>query len=229
MMTRNRKKDASSSSNDINSRVDQLEGQLEAGIEELKNQLSNSSKTPDDVSSFTTKLNEFANSIKQGINSIKNEISNLQTVAKKLDKMVEGERQERLLNGLVINGIPEADKENLEEIVCKFLKTKIKADVSLADINYCHRMGKNGSQQKSRPIAVQFVNRWMRDTIFRAKKILKGSPVVISEMLTQNKLDLYKKVRVKVGVKSCWTWRSKIYVFVNNNKKQIMSEEDLVD
>nr|CAI5845225.1 unnamed protein product [Callosobruchus analis] len=60
-----------------------------------------------------------------------------------------------------------------------------------------------------RPVAVYFVNRWLRDKVFFAKSNLKGSGVVMSKILTENALQLYKQTKTILGAKNVWTGRDR--------------------
>nr|CAI5869826.1 unnamed protein product [Callosobruchus analis] len=134
-------------------------------------------------------------------------------------------------SGVVIFGIPEVDPRTLTETIAKFFSSKLKLDVGPADINVCYRMGASAPADKSgkrpRPVAVYFVNRWLRDKIFFAKSALKGSGAVISEIRTESALELYKKIKTVVGAKNVWTWRGNIFTLKNNNKILVSSLSDV--
>lgn len=90
-------------------------------------------------------------------------------------------------------------------------------------------MGKQATKQtNTRPISVEFVHRWKRDTVFNNKRSLKNSGIAVSEKLVPNKLSFFKKVPAKNGSTSCWTWKGNVYIVDSNGlKKLITSENDL--
>nr|CAI5866639.1 unnamed protein product [Callosobruchus analis] len=164
------------SSSDINSKVVMIEERLEAGLEEIKNQLGTGHKNPEAVSSLIDKINQLESSIKSSL-------------------------KERATH----------DTRTLPDTIANFISAKFKIEVTVADINFCYRMGAGARADKNgkhpRPVAVYFVNRWLRDKVFFAKSNLKGSGVVMSEILTENALQLYKQTKTILGAKNVWTWR----------------------
>lgn len=85
---------------------------------------------------------------------------------------------------------------------------------------------KNNNTKKPRPIAVEFCQRWMRDSIYSNKKKLKGTNILITEKLTQPTLKLFLLVKGIKG-KQCWTSGGRIYFLEGNVKKEIRNEEDV--
>lgn len=221
---------------ELNSRVDKMEETLEKGLQELKNQLFNlagvasgtqgSSSTPQDVNSVLNKLVSFEKTVKQTLANLKIEIEriHLETYSQK---------QDAFNSQLVFHGVKENNTEDLYKNICDIINNNIlkHTDIKITknDIGFCYRMGKKDTEQKnSRPISVQFVHRWKRDTIYSNKRNLKNLGVVVSEKLVLDKLNLFKKVRAKIGPTSCWTWRGKIFIMGPNGvKKIITSESDL--
>lgn len=228
--TRNKgnKAPMSTENENMQTRVEKLEENLQTGIEGLKKQLASTSgnRNNDDVqiSIILDKIIAFESEFKQSIYSLKQELLGEQEIIK---KEIENLKQDHMLNGIIIKGVTESETEDLQEEMCKLLKSKIKIAVSPNEVNYCYRMGKKPGTKNPRPIVLMFTCRWKRNTVFNNKKFLKGTGIVIEEMLVKNNLNLYKKVRSVIGVKACWSWKGKIYAFINNTKKLITSEEDL--
>lgn len=74
---------------------------------------------------------------------------------------------------------------------------------------------------------VRLTHRWQRNIIYNNKKVLKGTGYVISEMLLREKLRLLKSVQNRVDKKLTWTWQGNVFVFVNNRRYHIDSEQRL--
>lgn len=214
------------SSDVISARVGEMEKNLEVGISDLRKQLLDKDNIPAHVSNVNNllkKLTTFENQFKDSISEIKMLINDY------YEKLIDRLKQEMFFNGLVINGVPEKDTAQLSSEVCEIIKlTKLDITFTEDDINFCHRIGKTVNQTNPRPIAVYFINRWKRDIIFKLKKNLKGSKYVISELLTGKTLNLFKQVRTKFGVRTSWTWRGRIYVFVDGSVKEIQTADDLM-
>jgi len=76
---------------------------------------------------------------------------------------------------------------SVEQTVASFFHTKLQLDITTQDISSAHRLSKTG-KDVSRPIIVRFLSIKTRDSVMRAKKILRadtGSYVFISDHLTQ--------------------------------------------
>nr|CAI5835546.1 unnamed protein product [Callosobruchus analis] len=182
-MSRHKRK---GSTTDISNKMSQIEDRLETG--EIRNQLGTAiatgaaQKNPDLLKYLTEKLNELENSIKSSLEEVKKEMREfLDTQKKRINE-----------NGVAFFGIQEGDTRVLPETIAKFITSKFDVEVTVADINYCYRMGaistssRANRSKRPRPVAVFFVNRWLRDRVFYAKSVLKGSGVVLCELLSNS-------------------------------------------
>lgn len=206
------------------SRVETLETNLQTELRDLKDQLLGAQEavsSPEVVSSYLTKINEFEKKVMHEIKSVREEIQNM-------DRKLLEHKQEYALNTLVFNGIPEKDGAGDYDQVCKIIRNYLKVEINMSDIDYCFRLGRRAEVDgRIRPIAVRFVNRWYRNKIFNEKKKLKGTKVVLNEFLISSTLSLYKSVRDKLGARKCWTWRGGIYASGGNGKTRIRKISDL--
>lgn len=222
MSTRSRRlnsgSNAATSTKNMTSRFEKLEENLQVGLKELKDQLLNEApKTPTEVNSIMEKITTFEKKAFESLAALK-------TI---LHEALDGQKQEYNLNIVVVNGIAETDDENLYEVIPKFISKKLQINITDKDIDYSYRIGKKNESQKPRPIAVRFVNRWLRDKVFYVKKNLKGSGIVLTEYLVNKIQVLYKKVREMVGPRNCWTFNARIYVSINNTKKTVRNIQEL--
>ena len=201
-------------------RVNSLETNIQQGLQELKNQVLGKEQEPSDKEALIKLIQDFEKKALKEIQEFKNSYE-------KIEREIENIKQDNMANCIVINGMGEKNDQDLYSEVTQLIKNKININTSKQDIDICYRLGKK-VEDKTRPVVVKFVNRWVRECVFENKKKLKGSGFVISECLTNKKLVLLKKVRESVGLKSCWTWNGKVYALINNNKKLIRSEQDLI-
>ena len=89
-------------------------------------------------------------------------------------------------------------------------------------ISKIHRLGKplNGNENtnagKPRPLVVKFTEDTYRDIVFKSKKNLKQTGIVISELLTQKRSLLLKKCYERIpggpADRSIWTDNGRILV-----------------
>ena len=66
-----------------------------------------------------------------------------------------------------------------------------------------------------------------RDEVFKSKRLLKGSNIMITENLTSKRYDLLKKCIVKLGKGKVWTSDGRITTKVNGAYVVINNESEL--
>ena len=137
-------------------------------------------------------------------------------------------------NCLILNGAEEKHDEIVDDVVLKVLNTKMEAGISIQDIQRAHRLGKRLSEnsfserdKKSRPIIIKFASYRKRQEVFRHKKKLKGSGLVIAENLTKKRQLLFNRVKEIVGLRNCWTNDGRIMASLNETLFTVTREEDL--
>ena len=103
--------------------------------------------------------------------------------AKRLQHKLE-EAQRKILHlesysrkqNLIIEGLPEKQGENTEELVMKLITENMGLTLTGAPIDKCHRFGRTGNM-RPRPIIIRFVKISTRDIILQnAKKLRNGNP-----------------------------------------------------
>jgi chromosome segregation ATPase len=106
---------------------------------------------------------------------------------------------------LEIDGIPQVEDEDLEDIVIKLARS-IGADVEPEDIDIVHRF-KKGKRQPN-PIIVRFNNYYSKKEMYYSRRKLRkvnvrhisgAEKIYINENLTAQRAALFKKVRDKTG------------------------------
>ena len=136
---------------------------------------------------------------------------------------------------LLIHGINEVERENTDDVVIGIIKDKLNINLTYADIQRSHRIGKRNTNQRitrlnkvnPRPIIFKFVSYRKRKEVFSQKKHLKGSNISITESLTANRLILYKAASNFYGKGMCWTNDDRVTTKVDNRYITINSLDDL--
>ena len=153
---------------------------------------------------------------------------------KDLEADVEDLRQYSRRTNLLFHGIEEGDRENTDDKIMEVINTKLGLNLTLDDVGRSHRLGRKAENRK-RPIIARFVSYRKRKTVFEAKKKLKGTGIVISENLTKERYELYKKCIQDYGRENVYTLDGRIYILTgktkpNGQKERIVitREEDLV-
>ncbi|XP_072403149.1 uncharacterized protein [Diabrotica undecimpunctata] len=167
-------------------RVEKLEEALQQGMKDLRSQVtSNISGTQIDF------INKFEQNMLELSNSVKEELNKVQKLVIQNQNSIEYLKQDKRLKSLIINGVDEKEKDDLPDVITNIINNKPILSTNLVD---CYRLGKKRNLDKRpRPVAVVFVNRWLKTKVFNQKKNLKGCSVVISEMLSPDCQKLLKK------------------------------------
>lgn len=213
---------------ELNARVEQLAGHFEKGFNELKAAVNDDTASSEFQVSFKRELNnkllQFEQSTRTSLREIKSDIDRLSNevdnIKKKLSKFYVNKNN----NTFVIHGMEEKNSDVYDDIIQLFAKN-MNVEVKKHDIIHCYRLGQKKDNKKCRPIVVEFVYRWIRDQLFYSKKKLKGSKIIITEMLTADVLALFKEVRAIMG-NSAWSQGGTVFVLLNGKKTAVRSEDE---
>ncbi|KAK9674887.1 hypothetical protein QE152_g40787 [Popillia japonica] len=138
-------------------------------------------------------------------------------------KTIDSLEQYSRRNSLRIYGLPMTTNENSDEAVIQFCKEKLQVEVKKEMIDCSHRLGKE--ENRSKPLLVKFVNKNIKQEIYRKKSRLKGSKIVIREDLTHKNIQLMKNVRDKFT--TAWTNNCNIFTKVNGKIYKINNASDI--
>lgn len=217
---------------ELNTRVDELAYQFQQGINEVKKLFDTSTMghtvgpSTSVESELSKRFKKFEYDINFSLNKIKNDVKELQA---KLDTIVNNTEKLTInhnSNMLLFHGIKE-DNSNIYEVVQHLMLSKLNINSEKRDFNHCYRLGQKMDGKKPRPIVVDFTTRWMRDTVFYSKKKLKGTKLLITEMLTLKNLNVYKIIR-EIKESTCWTKNGRVICLHNGKKMVIDTEEDAI-
>lgn len=120
-----------------------------------------------------------------------------------------------------ISGFPEQEGENTDDIVVNFAKTALKLDVTQADIDRSHRVGKRHPGRPSRDIIIRFVSYKTKVKFMKSRKLAReyngqnNTRHFIFEDLTRNRSNLAyqaRKLKRDGVVKDTWTFDGKIFI-----------------
>ena len=81
----------------------------------------------------------------------------------------------------------------------------IDIQLDIGKIDRTHRLKVKGSQGMPRPMIVNFCNYHDRESMYRAKRKLKGTEITITEHLTRRRYKLFKPAKEAFGVRNVWT------------------------
>ncbi len=134
-------------------------------------------------------------------------------------------------NCLLIHGIDDSQtrSENTTKITKDTIKQYLGIDLDEGDIDRSHRLGRKnqaansnnpiGIHSRPRPIIVKFCSYAMRDRIFKAKRQLKATGIVITESLTSRRMDLLNATKSHESVKSAWSIDGRISCLTSDGRR----------
>lgn len=218
---------------ELSLRVDKLADEFQKGLHEFKKEFllaksGESLSASHTDSDFMVKFNKFEKLINDSICNLRSDIQEIKFDISNLSRKQSNDELQRNSNCIIIHGLKN-DNEDIYTSVLNLL-SKMGNPMNKNDLNHCFRLKakKHPKTDKPRPIVVQFCCRWNRNLVYFNKKQLKGSSVLITEMLNNTNLVIYKRARELFG-KSAWTSGGKVYVQCDGHKSEIKCLEDLVE
>jgi hypothetical protein len=141
--------------------------------------------------------------------------------------------QYRRRNCLLFHGVREQEgaatrsqTENTDAIVVSIMKEKLGLEISEADLDRSHRLGRKvpnvQPHPRPRPIIVKFLSHNIRSQVYRNKRKLKGLGLGISESLTKKRAELYSTVSRHPNVSSVWTNDGRIIALLSDKRKVVL-------
>ncbi|CAG9763761.1 unnamed protein product [Ceutorhynchus assimilis] len=214
----------------VNTRIDKLADTFQSAMAEFKTQLTakrmsmENKQVVDFVSDDLVKnFEDFQLSMTEAMSALKSDVQKLNSDNRSF-------RLKRNLKCLLVHGIGKSEaKVDLYEPLLSIFKNKLNIEISMNDLDIVYRLGKKGERRDKkfpRPILVEFCSRWKRDLVFKNKKHLKGSKIMLTELLTDDNLILFKQAKEKFG-KSCWTYGGLVYAEFEGQRKLLRNKSDL--
>lgn len=232
MLTRGNKENnpnSNSAMKEVNQRVDQLETEFSKQLSKFKEEflVCKISDGDDKVSrELLNKFQEFENNMMQEINKLR---ADMNKKFENLEDNIDYNMQKNNNKCLLIHGIQETDNErDVYNVVINLFQSKLQIPIEIADISDCYRLAKKSDKmdKRSRSIVVEFIHKYKRDEVFYKKKTLKGTKLLITELLTRGRLEIYGKCRSVYG-QQCWTINGNIIVLKNGTKVMISNKYNL--
>lgn len=153
----------------------------------------------------------------------------LQQVDNKLDEAEQYSRR----NCLLLHGVPETPDEEPHAAAIAVLNGKLNAGLSIRDFDRAHRIGKPKRtaaevvSSGKRPIIIKFLRYQDRDVVWRNKRMLKDSGMLITESLTNIRHRILQEARDRFGPRQVWSQDGRIVVLRSGTKHYIRTSEEL--
>lgn len=228
---------------EISNRLDGLEAQVCQQLRDFAQRLNTLTAEPSkqqsdsglksDCLNLSQDLSEFQKTFDSSMDILRCELRRLEENLRRQDERLDDLEQYSRRNCLLIHGVPETTTEDTTDVVIQLFRDKLKVNIDTSTIDRCHRVGKphrtvaEATKQGKRAIIVKFISYQHRLQVFRAKRALKNSPVVITESLTTQRQQLLKAAKDKFGPRNCWTYDGKITVLRGNKRVHVFTQTDL--
>lgn len=197
----------------LKQQMDDLTEMFTAKMTTFEDSLGSHGQTPD-TSSLASDFYNFKNFIWKAVSALK---AQMELVIDTLDTF---EMRSRI-NVLLLHGVPETPSEDLESYVVGLCHNQLLIpEISLQSFATCLRLGRGTSSDKPRPILLRFCDYRDRNSVWMAKRKLKGSGIVVSEFLTSARHAVFVEARKVLGVKNCWTSDGRVVVTSSDGSRQ---------
>ena len=190
----------------------ELKERYESDREEYRTEFFNMKQKIDALDKDKSALLKRAQTAEKEVRELKQEI---ETSRANIDDLEQGKRN----SCIVVNNLATNTASNDEDAFIKLCTDKIRLDATQIEIvkknivkvnrikePQSNRQGNRLPSSKPRPLLVKFDNERVKDLIFRKKRALKETGIVITEFLTPMRSALLKQCIDKIpGGKSIWT------------------------
>ena len=115
-------------------------------------------------------------------------------------------------------------KKILEDLISKL--PSLEVDINMSHVDEIHEF-KTKRARRKKVVIIKFTNRWAKHLVFKAKRDLKSTGMVITEHLTPHTLNLLNAAKQVAGEGNVWTFDTVVYTYHNEMKFQIKSDKDI--
>lgn len=184
------------------------------------------------ISNISKRLAEKFNYYDAKITALEAEIQVLKSTNKNIEidssndnhilvkQKVDSLEQRAKNNNIRLMGLKEVDNENTMNRVKDILDKKLKLSFDEGDIVSCYRVNQKISDRPKHVLVVLRDNQ-IKNKIYRMKKMLKGTGIVMKEDLTIDRLTAVKETSEKYGFKNVWTYNGVIYAKTETGVEKI--------
>ena len=224
-----------------NSRIASLEAEKaddKRVIEELKTELV---KTKEAQGKAEEKIQVLEDALKyhreytdDHIDQFAKQFEDFRNVFKGHRQIIDEQEQYSSCECILLHGITEKKDENTDQVFVDEINTRLKANITLNDLDRTHRLGKPGGRKGPRPIIAKLLRYNDKDRIFRLKKLLKGTKVMLTERLTRRRSVFLRYAKEKFGTFNVWTKDGDSFVKSEDGIKNLTDdlykhEQEIID
>lgn len=175
----------------------------------------------------------FKRSVSGELTVLKGELQVLKLHMETTDRQIDDAEQYSRRNCLLLHGLAEKQNEDSQVAAISILNEKLNASLNFRDLDRVHRLGRpkrtmaEAVTSGKRPIIIKFLRYQDRDQVWKAKRILKGTGLLITESLTSTRHRLLQEARERFGVRNVWTQDGRIIILHSGNKLSVTNSDEL--
>lgn len=178
-------------------------------------------KVKNSLETVINKLEEKVTAVNARMDAIEKENECLRTA---MDNLEQYSRR----NNLRLYGLPESDAGvGVDEAILKLCKEKLGLNIRPEAIDRAHRLGQQRGG-KPRPLIIKFVDYNTRAMLFRNRKLLKSTGLVLFEDLTTARSSLRQEAAQKYGPRNVWTNDGRIFIKIDEHIHRVVCRADFV-
>lgn len=223
-------KDLDCKVNDLKNFFTQELGKFRGEIDKVKTPTDDCAlnKKGVDTEDIRIKFDFFKATVENQLKNLESEINLLRkdhvAVLSRLDNYIQQSNKGKIL----LLGIPETvDDTDLLKHTVSVVNSILMLPLSDKDVYDCYRLGKK-TARKPRPVLVHFTVVRTRNEILHCRKRLKGSKLVVTEVLSPMRYEVFKLARQKFQ-KDCWSNNGNIGFKVGETIKYVSNMKQFLD
>lgn len=202
--------------------MEELSTVLSSRMDEFEKNLSAAGTTPTNptLKALAAEYYTFKNFVWKTLNLLKSQI---EIVVLGLDRLETHSRRKVLL----LHGVIEESNEDVVKKTLSVLSDNMKlTGLNPDSLEACHRLGTK--KENSRPILIRFASVQLRTTVWKAKTLLKGTKLTLTEFLTKTRQDIFASARSHFGMRNCWSADGIIVVLLpDKSRAKVASSSEL--
>ena len=174
------------------------------------------------VSKVTEGMQAQLSSLKAENNLLRDRVSQLEGRVHTLELAEDDAAQYSRRNCLCVSGLEEKENEDTEAVITKLFR-QMDVNISIDEIDRCHRLGRKRSQpdtkKRPREIIIKFATYRARQKLYKKRTSLRSSRdtsnVYVNEHLTKKRGEIYYNARLLVRnnrARKAWTSDGSIFI-----------------
>lgn len=209
----------------IKSEVDKVNdklGSINLSLEQQATEIEGLKSAKSDMLTSLEKLRLENKTLKKENSDLKESLQQREIKLKAHEHDINDLEQYTRMNSVRIYGVDDRDRyessSKTAEVVINLINTKLELSLQQMDVDVAHRLGRFRTDG-NRPIICKFVSRETKGKVIKARRKLKGSPVVIREDLTLKNAKLLETVTGRPEIKKAWSDDGKIIALLHSGEK----------